>query len=399
MATIRKRGNTYQIRVSCGYDTSGNQVIQTMTWKPADSMNERQIEKELTRQAVLFEEECNKGQVTSNVKFQDFAEQWFEEYAKLNLRNTSFERMKQLTVRVYPAIGHLRLDKVTSRHIQQFINDLARNGKSLKNGKPLSRKTAVHHLSFISDVFSYAIRMEMLTDNPCRRVFVPRGEKKEKDIYTIEEVEKLFQLLETAPLKFRTFFTLAIYSGFRRGEMLGLEWKDIDWKHCVISVRRTSNYTASKGIYTDTTKTKKSQRSLKFPQCVMDLLREYKAEQDEERIRLGTKWQDYDRLFVKWDGRPMNNNTPYFWLRELCESNNFRFCDIHSLRHFYASALINEGVDAAAVSGALGHSTITTTTSIYCHVFNQAQARAGEAIASVLDFKKSKSDKGQPEAV
>jgi len=207
----------------------------------------------------------------------------------------------------------------------------------------------------------YAVKMEMLTDNPCKRVTVPKGEKKEKDIYTLEEVAQLFQLLETAPLKYRTFFTLAIYSGFRRGEMLGLEWKDIDWEHNVISVRRTSNYTASKGIYTDTTKTKKSQRSLKFPQSVMDLLREYKAEQDEERIKLGTKWQDYDRLFVKWDGRPMNNNTPYFWLKEFCEENNFRFCDIHSLRHFYASALINEGVDAATVSGALGHSTITTT--------------------------------------
>ena len=376
-----------------------HQVVQTMTWKPADGMNKKQIEKELQKQAILFEDKCMKGQVTANVKFQDFAEQWFEEFAKLNLRNTSYERMKQLTVRVYPAIGHLRLDKITSRHIQQFINDLALNGKSLKNGRPLSRKTAVHHLSFISDVFSYAVKMEMLTDNPCKRVTVPKGEKKEKDIYTLEEVAQLFQLLETAPLKYRTFFTLAIYSGFRRGEMLGLEWKDIDWEHNVISVRRTSNYTASKGIYTDTTKTKKSQRSLKFPQSVMDLLREYRAKQDEERIKLGTKWQDYDRLFVKWNGRPMNNNTPYFWLKEFCEENNFRFCDIHSLRHFYASALINEGVDAATVSGALGHSTITTTTSIYCHVFNQTQARAGDAIASVLDFKKHDTDKGQPKAV
>ena len=118
MATIRKRGNTYQIRVSCGYDTSGNQVIQTMTWKPADSMNERQIEKELTRQAVLFEEECKRGQITSAVKFEKFAEQWFEEYAKVNLRPTSYARMKQLTKRVYPAIGHKRLDKITARDIQ-----------------------------------------------------------------------------------------------------------------------------------------------------------------------------------------------------------------------------------------------------------------------------------------
>ncbi len=390
MATIRKRGNTYQIRVSCGYDSKGNQIIQTTTWKPEPTMTSKQAEKEVGRQAMLFEEKCLKGQVTANVKFEAFDEQWFEEYAKLNLRNTSYERMLQLRDRVYPAIGHLRLDKITGRHIQQFVNDLALNGKSKKTGKPLSRKTVVHHLSFISDVFGYAVKMGMLNDNPCRNVTVPKGEKKEKEIYTVDEIEQLFKLLETAPLKYRTFFTLALYSGFRRGELLGLEWKDNDWKNGVISVRRTSNYTAEKRIYTDTTKTKKSQRSQKFPPVVMDLLRAYKTEQDEERTKLGSKWIDYDRLFVKYDGSPMNNNTPYFWFKEFCKENNFRFCDIHSMRHFYATALINEGVDPATVSGALGHSVVSTTTSIYCHVFQEAQAKAGDAIASVLDFSSKK---------
>ena len=99
MATIRKRGNSYQIRVSCGYDTSGNQVVQTMTWKPADGMTKKQIEKELQKQAILFEDKCMKGQVTANVKFQDFAEQWFEEYAKLNLRNMSYGRLREFTLK------------------------------------------------------------------------------------------------------------------------------------------------------------------------------------------------------------------------------------------------------------------------------------------------------------
>ena len=387
MATIRKRkSGTYEIKVSCGYDINGKQIIQYKHWKPEDGMTKKQIEKEVNRQAVLFEEECKKGKITASIKFQNFAEQWFQEYASINLRPTSYERMRQTTQRVYPALGHMKLDKITARHIQSFISDLYRNGKNQRNGKPLSRKTVVHHLNFISDIFSYAVKMDMLSENPCRKVTVPKGEKKEKEIYTLEEIEELFRLLKTAPLKYRTFFTLAIYSGFRRGELLGLEWKDIDWEHNVISVRRTSNYTADKGIYTDTTKTKKSQRSLKFPPMVMDLLKEYKSEQDEEKVKLGSKWIDYDRLFVKYDGRPMNNNTPYFWFTEFCKENNFRFCDIHSMRHFYASALINEGVDAAAVSGALGHSVISTTTSIYCHAFQQAQARAGDAIASVLDF-------------
>ena len=392
MATIRKRGTTYQIRVSCGYDSKGNQVIQTMSWTPEPNMTARQAEKEVQRQAILFEDKCLKGQVTANIKFEDFAEQWFEEYAKLNLRNTSYEKMKQLPSRVYPAIGHLRIDKITGRHIQQFINDLALNGKNKKNGKPLSRKTVIHHLNFISDVFGYAIKLSMLNDNPCRNVTIPKGEKKEKQIYTLEEIAQIFELLDgqDVPTKYRVFIKLAVYSGFRRGELLGLEWKDINWENNLISVRRTSNYTAERGTYTDTTKTKMSQRTLKFPDYVMELLREFKEEQDREHEKMGDEWVDTDRLFIKKNGEPMNNNTPYYWVKRFCERNNLRFCDLHSLRHFYASALINEGVDAAAVSGALGHSVISTTTSIYCHVFQQAQAKAGDAIASVLDFSSKK---------
>lgn len=193
MAQVRKRGNTYQIRVSCGYDSKGKQVIQSMTWKPDSDMTPKQIDKELTRQMVLFEEKCFKGQVTANIKFETFANQWFDEYAQANLRHTTYERMKQLTVRVYPAIGHLRLDKITSRHIQQFINDLVLNGKSFKTGKPLSRKTVVHHLSFISDVFSYAVRMGMLCDNPCSRVWIKQGEQSDKRYYRFFDPEKQYR--------------------------------------------------------------------------------------------------------------------------------------------------------------------------------------------------------------
>lgn len=178
MATVTKRGDSYRIKVSCGYDINGKQVVQTKTWRPDPNMTSTQIKKELQRQAVLFEESCKIGQVTSSVKFEAFAEQWFEEYAKINLRNTSYERMKQLTQRVYPEMGHMRLDKITGRHVQKFINDLLLNGKNQINGKPLSRKTVLHHLSFISDVFSYAVKMGMLCDNPCRVVSLPKGETK-----------------------------------------------------------------------------------------------------------------------------------------------------------------------------------------------------------------------------
>ena len=203
--------------------------------------------------------------------------------------------------------------------------------------------------------------MDMLSENPCRKVTIPKGEAKEKDIYSLEELEQLLELLETAPLKYKLFFTMILYTGFRRSEMLGLEWKDIDWDNRIISVRRTSNYTAERGIYTDTTKTKKSQRSRRYPQLIFDLLKAYKAEQDEERRKLCSKWFDYDRIFVKFNGCPMNNGTPYLWLKELCDKNNLRFCDLHSFRHAHASILIHAGVDVATVSADLGHSNSMTT--------------------------------------
>lgn len=132
MATIKKRegksGVSYLIRVSSGYDVSGNQVVHSMTWKPEPGMKPKQIEKELQRQAVLFEEQCAGKGANSSIKFEAFARQWFQEYAEPNLRIRTVARLHQFEERTYTALGHIRLDKLTSRHIQSFINNLGEDG-------------------------------------------------------------------------------------------------------------------------------------------------------------------------------------------------------------------------------------------------------------------------------
>lgn len=386
MATIRKRGDSYSIRVSCGYDVNGKHKEQAMTWKPEPDMTKRQIEKELNRQAVMFEEAVSHGYKTTAVKFEDFAEEWFEEYAKINLRSTTYERMRQLTHRVYPAIGHLRMDKITARQLQSFVNSLAKDGANEKTGKPLAPKTIRHNLSFISNVFSYAVKMDLLSDNPCSKVTIPKGEAKEKQIYSQEEMVVLLTRISGEPAKYKAFFYLIAYSGFRRSEMLGLEWKDIDFEHGIITVKRTSNYTSERGIYTDTTKTKRSQRVLKISPYIMEILKELKAEQDDEALQIGDKWVETDRLFVKWNGEPMNNQTPYGWLKEFCEKNELPFYRIHSFRHFAASSLISAGLDVTTVSGALGHCCSSTTLNVYSHQFQNAQARVAEAMDRAFSF-------------
>lgn len=228
--------------------------------------------------------------------------------------------------------------------------------------------------------------MERISDNPCSKVVIPKGEVKEKQIYSQEEMELLLTRLMGEPVKYKAFFYLIAYSGFRRSEMLGLEWKDIDFENNIISVRRTSNYTAERGIYTDTTKTKRSQRTLKISPFIMDILREHKADQDAEALRLGDKWVETDRLFTKWNGEEMNNQTPYGWLKEFCQKNDMPFYGIHSFRHFAASSLISAGLDVTTVSGALGHCNSGTTLNVYCHQFQTAQARVSEAMDEAFGF-------------
>lgn len=384
MATARKRGNSYQIRVSVGYDVKGKQVIRTKTWKPDPTMTERQIKNELQKQIIGFENECLSGLVPSPVKFQALAQKWLDEQAILSLRKNTLNKYHQVTHRIYPAFGHLRIDRITPLYIQDFVNDLAMNGKNMMNGRPLSRKTVLHHLTFISDVFNYAVRLGMASENPCRRVMIPKGEVKEKDIYTVEEVKRILSLLDDEKFEFRMFFILAVFSGFRRGELLGLEWKDVDFDNNVISVRRTANYTARDGNFTDTTKTKKSQRSVKFVPEIMSLLKEYKSYQNEKRTAVGTKWIETDRIFTRWNGETMSMHAPYSWFRNFTERHGMRFCDIHSLRHFHASLLIDNGFDLTTVSREMGHSTVSTTANIYCHQLELAEAKTSVVMSTAL---------------
>lgn len=387
MATIEKRGKSYRITASCGYGVDGTQQRPRMTWKPEPGMTERQIEKELNRQAVLFEEECKEGYSEKNTKFEDFARnQYFVDYAPENLRIRTIKEYHRYEARVYQTIGHFYMNRITPVQIQKFIRGLL---KGDNEHKPLSKKSAKNYLSFISSVFEFAIQMRSARVNPCKAVKIKLGEREEQDCYTLEEAQRFIDLLLKEPLWYQAFFTLAIYGGFRRGELCGLEWKDIDFDTGVISIRRTSQYTKETGTFTDDTKTKKARRSLKMPTEVMDILRQYHAEQNIKRLQLGDQWINSDRLFVGWNGAPINPNSTYKWMRRFCERTGQRHPKraLHSLRHLNASLLITSGADIKAVSDALGHTQVSTTLNIYAHTFQRVQAAAVEAIAAKLPLK------------
>lgn len=124
-----------------------------------------------------------------------------------------------------------------------------------------------------------------------------------------EQARRFLAALETEPLEDRVLFTLALLTGYRRGELLGLEWPDIDFDTGVITIRRTSQYTNDRGMYTDTPKTASSARSTKVSPSLVELLRRYKIEQATARLERGdlwvSEWTEHPRLFTNLNGTPM----------------------------------------------------------------------------------------------
>ena len=196
--------------------------------------------------------------------------------------------------------------------------------------------------------------------------------------------------LDDEPLEDRVLFTLALFTGMRRGELLGLEWPDVDFDAGIISIRRTSQY-GGKGLgtYTDDTKTEQSKRSIRITPAVLALLKEYKAEQAARRLRLGDMWDPdwtkHPRLFTNQDGRPMSPSTPLNRLKRLLDRLGLRQVSLHSLRHTSATLLIQQGVNVRTVSSRLGHSQTSTTMNIYAHQLQSADAAAAEALEIAIE--------------
>lgn len=195
-----------------------------------------------------------------------------------------------------------------------------------------------------------------------------------------------------SPLKYQVLFRFMIYCGMRRGEVLGIEWKDIDLSTGTCSIHRTSAYqNAETGTYTSTPKTRSSYRSLKLPNELVVMLTKYKMAQNCDKVSAGDQWHETDRLFTQWNGLPMHPGRPYNWLLKFCRKHDLPFHGLHSFRHAFATEIITSGkVDIKTVSAVLGHSQTSTTLNIYAHEVQAASAHAMDFIADLIHEKRKK---------
>lgn len=419
MASIRKRGDTYYITVSLGRDKHDRKLIETYTYKPEATTPKAQ-EKEVNAFAADFEKRVKAGHFLDGEKitFSDFVNDWSADWLERNVTQGTIESYTDIiNRRAIPLIGHYRISKISALHIQKIINGMEDQG--LKSG------TIRRAMAAINSVFSYAYRMNVIRENPCTRCELPKEAKDNAlHYFTVDQAKRFlaaigkpythaykahkrnigntlydvsgYQVVRIAEKQFQALFELLIFGGIRRGEVVALQWRDIDFEKRTISIVRAAAKVKGGQIIKEP-KTPSSIRKIVLPKSVITTLKEWKAAQQEHCMLIGTQWEgkrgdQYDENFVfiqMENGLMMHVDTPTHKFYEIIDLYN-RDCEneadklprirLHDLRHTSATLLIADGVDIETISHRLGHSRASVTLDVYGHWTNEGDEKAADAL-------------------
>lgn len=251
--------------------------------------------------------------------------------------------------------------------------------------KRLSSYTIVHYHRLISDILGIAVKWQYIPYNPCSRVDPPKG-KTEEIVYLDEYQSKhLMELLQKEKSIYRRAISLLLLTGMRRGELLGLEWKDVDFDAKTIYVHQTSQYLPSQGIYDETPKTKSSKRLIMISPQVISVLREQLEWQQRQFHTAPDRWHNSGRIITDEHGAPMHPDRLTRWFRKFVKKTDLPTdLHLHSLRHTYATLCIANGVPITAVSSQLGHANVAITAKIYAHAIKSAEIAAADKIGGLF---------------
>ena len=399
MANIISRSNgTYLIRVSCGLDSSGKQISRSKTFKPSKpNLPYTKLNRELEAFVAAFEQEVAEEGPMRNVRpdkitFADFCTQYLE-IKKNSLSPQTYNfYSKVIEEELMPMFARLKMKDLRTYHIQQFIQYLANDKKRLdgQDGK-IAASTVKRYATVLRSIVGMAYKLEYIEEDigRSRRLEFPKEETKEVEVFTLEEVGYILKALESEPWHIRAVIEVALFTGCRRGEIVGLKWADIDFENQRISVKR-SIYKLNDGKAREKEpKSKTSIRTISIPERLCKTLTEYRLQQNRHIAYLGDSWKNLDYVFTEEDGYVMNPQTPTKQFDHFLKRHGIRHLKFHGLRHTSATMLLANGCDIKTVSARLGHADITTT-NIYVHALESTDRMAAQTFDNFLKTKKGK---------
>lgn len=386
----KKRKNSYRLTVSEGFDLNGNPMIHRKTVHGTKKDAEVELAKFVT--------EVQNGLVVDgkSLKFSEFTEIWKRDYGSKELAPSTYKRYcRMLETRLLPYFGHFYINKIRPTDIMKFYDLLEKDtqlvrkkgNNGTKTKKPLSGKTILEHHRLLRAMLHRAVYWQLIVSNPAERVQAPRAKKPKRRSYDDEQTKILLENLEQLSIedtKYKVAIILTVFTGVRLGELMGLEWQDIDFKNGIISINRSSQYLSDMGVFTKVPKTESSIREIAIPEFIISLLEEYKLWYEEQKSIYNELWNDSNRLFVQADGKPMHPSTISKWFVKYVGQIGLPVINFHGLRHTNASLLVAQNIDIAIISARLGHAQISTTLNFYVHPLLSHNRKAGYALENLL---------------
>ena len=443
MASIEKRSeNVYRIVVCVGYDVRGKKIRKSKTITFNNPMSEKQKQKELQKNAVLFENSVKNGNYLDGEKitFQEFALKWLEKQSKKYAPGTLIPCKTRLYNRILPEFGHMKLTKIQTKHLEDFYAKLKEEGSRLEdfyvptkefttillkyktskliklagitnktcirlkngnktnlktakqicnalslsvskmfkraNNSPLSDKTIKNHHSDISSIFTLAEKWRLIKFNPAKYVDFGKPVKKKANYYNNEQVKSLLIALDNEPyenMTYKVLISLALDTGVRSSELCGLKWDDVNFENGTISITKQRQYIHTFGIIERQPKTVNGIRTISISPSVLAKLKTYKQKQAQDKLQLGTAWQNGLYLFKHSNGQDLHPIRPYKWFIKFLEKHNLPKITLHQLRHTNASLLIANGIDPVTLAERLGHGDKNITLNTYSHMINERE--------------------------
>lgn len=437
MASIKEMKNkagevtAFKISVNLGRNADGKLLMKYTTYHPK-ATTPAKARKEAKDFAVMYEKQLKEGTLCTDgerIKFAAFLETWDSKCLTPRVLSGNMtercreEYLSEIRRYALDSIGHLALSKITAMHIDDIVNGMIVLGRS--------PKTIRNFFNAIRSAFDYAFRKKMIAENPCARCNpLPKVEKADElHTFSIDEVQrfldealtmdypievkgstrkytgkgtgeqfevKSYTVTRKVSLQFRVFFTLAIYGGFRRGELIALNWNDIDPINKKIRIDESITLSKEKGEEVKDPKTRAGKRTIPLPQVCFDLLEQWRREQLKHCMKLGTAWQGYrgkeygkNPVFIQMDsGKRMYIQTPTAKFKKILTAYNaavpaekkLPVIRLHDLRHTSASILIASGVNIETVAKRLGHSKASFTIDIYGHALESMDDVASKVL-------------------
>lgn len=377
--TKRKSDGRWQGYVTVGYDVE--------TGKPKKKYFYGKTRKEVQEQVneALGKVRTGTYREPSKLTMAEWLTTWLNDYMKPSLRPTTWENYEiQVMRHILPALGHLRLSQLQTSNLQKLYNDKLSNGGRL-DGKEggLSPRSVRYIHTLIHAALEQAKKEGMITINVADAVKLPHDQKKEIQCLDTEGVKKF--LTAARDTKHFPAYFLALNTGLRRGELLGLRWKDVDLKAGSITVNQGLVRT-KQGLVFQEPKTKLSNRTIGISPQVVSVLKDHKKRQNEERLSAGEAYnKEHDLVFCNELGEPIcpRGFTRHFE-RLLKRAGLEGKVTFHGLRHTFATLSLQEGAAARTVQEALGHHKAAFTLDVYSSVTDKMKKEATDKIGNLL---------------